>query len=503
MVLASARRMLFGEFHLRARPSILMCMDADLASFASKLHFEVHEEDGLASFRIPCLGANLNAERLKDEWYGVWFYFRTTSFEWSGERSDLNDVMSSIMVALTCKVGKFSCSLIDFPNEFSRIPSELHRRVALPQQPENKSYQLTIPSIGELLSSFHGAARLFHQMLPDYCPVAWTGYEGSGTGKPNNELNEWIQKITSTIPSSCNLREDHYTLREAPKLFYYRTESSFSIARDSSLAKAVKFLGEDEQYSRAPGINGELHVRGGVRNFVPAELYEQASYLMTSLEGQTDTVSTFPFENAILFGGMEHVILLDGECGRRGFMDERELLLDRRRLEDTVLFPKSMFSWNDKIDGQRFEDFVRDLLRSEPFVIWVRSVGPARERDGGKDILARIKISKDPSIRWNRSGDNYEEKTVVIQCKAVSSTVGTGEVREIRDVIEDAGAEGFVLATSSTRISSALTQRLENIQSRNGYYTDWWDRTHFEDLLARSPHILDKYPDIVTAMPAF
>jgi Restriction endonuclease len=481
-----------------------MCMDAALEDFASKLHFSVRERDDIASFQIPCLGTSITAERVTGEWYGAWFDFRTTSWDWPGERSDLNDITSSIMMALACKIGNFSCSLIDYPNEFSRIPSELYRRFAIPQQPENKPYKLEIPSIGGLLSVFHGAARLFHELLPDYCPGAWAGYEEAGTGgEMSTELAEWTERIFTAASDLCNLREDHYTLREAPRVFYYRAESSISVARDPDLANAVRFLSKDEKTSRVAGINGDLLVRDGVRHVIPAELRSQATALIASLEDPASDVVAVPFENAVLFGGAENIILLDGECGRKSFMDERECLLDRRRLEDSVLFPKSSFSWNTRIDGQRFEDFIRDLLMAEPFVIWVRSIGPARERDGGKDILARIRIGDDPNVRWSESGSNYHEKTVVIQCKATSSTVGTGEVREIRDVIEDAGAEGFVLATSSARISSALTQRLESIQRNNGHYTDWWDRKQLEDLLTRNPHVLHAYPEIVTATPEF
>jgi Restriction endonuclease len=140
-------------------------------------------------------------------------------------------------------------------------------------------------------------------------------------------------------------------------------------------------------------------------------------------------------------------------------------------------------------------------LIAEPGFAYVRSAGPVQERDGGRDILVDVQTVALPGQAWSAEETNVHEIRIVVQCKATKRTVGRSDLPEIRDVIEDTDARGFLLVTSS-RVGASLVERFQAIRRRNRYWTDWWDRTELEVRLRRNPDILSRYPDIVKPIRA-
>ena len=166
---------------------------------------------------------------------------------------------------------------------------------------------------------------------------------------------------------------------------------------------------------------------------------------------------------------------------------EQRLIKERQQYENSFIFAEQRFAWNEKVDEDRFETMITELLKYQSDYRFVRKVGSTREGDGGRDIQAEKIFEKD--------GKPVVAK-ILIQCKAYSKTVGKGDVRDIRDTLDRFNANGYVLVVSS-RISVPLQDYLENLKDKHGYYIEWLNKEDIEILLRKSPEVLMRYTDIV------
>ncbi|MGW0663033.1 restriction endonuclease [Streptodolium elevatio] len=458
------------------------------------------ERDGRITFWIPCMGLVIHAEPLGEGQYLPYISQQASSWHWSGERSDIVDTSSFALAAYLQKRGIASYRFFDADNGMGWDLPELHHRFLIPVQPINASHEMTPESMGSLLSEIHEFGALMHLFLPDYCP-ANHGEEDDLDFWPN--ADHLAGSLNSGLPEVFDLERDGHSTRETPDIKYYRTHAGdISVTRNKGLASFMRNVTAQENaqpFRRLPGIDGDFIISGEIQNFIPGDkigLIGQIAAAAGESQIEPESIVTIPFENAVLGVTQEHAILLEASCGRYAFNEAREALAVRRQAEADFLFSPSGFTWSERIDGQAFEDMVRDLLSCTSWISWVRGAGPARERDGGRDLIIGAAVADLPNHSWSQSEANVNHITAVVQCKAHAKTVGSSDVREIRDAIEDAGARGFLLVVSS-RVSSSLTTRLQHIRDKNGYWTDWWDRKEVEALLRKNPDILARYPEIV------
>lgn len=125
---------------------------------------------------------------------------------------------------------------------------------------------------------------------------------------------------------------------------------------------------------------------------------------------------------------------------------------------------------------------MEDLFRQQKWHIPFRAgIGP----DGNRDI----EIERTAETESDFSLNKY-----VVQCKRYESTVGVGHVTDIRDTVERYGAEGFILAVSST-ISQPLLTKLSDL-TKNGFECHALRPLLIHDMITKCDEIFIKYfPD--------
>jgi Restriction endonuclease len=481
-------------------------MEREIVEFAEGLGFVTEEGDGRVRFLLPCMGLMLLLEEISSEAVVPYFICRTRSWEWSGDRSDLHDITSSSLAAFLSCAALGSCELIGLNDPVNpALAAELHYQFVIPRQPINLSYRRSVETLSEPLFALHLFTRLWHTVMLEYCP---SHAEDQDCRLDSPELRLWVDQIAQSLVGVLDPEEDLYIERVSPHHFYYRARAgNVSIVKSRSvveLLKATTHLRRDATWRSLNGVHGELHINGDLRNYVPWDDLAKAGSVLRGvgedLADPTD-VTIIALENSLLCASGEHMVSIESTSGRVAFQMEREAVLRRHQQEAEILFPMGSLRWSETIDAQRFEDLTRDLLIAEPGFVHVRSAGPVRERDGGRDLLVDAHTLALPGQTWSAQETNVHPIRIVVQCKATKRTVGRSDLPEIRDVIEDAEAQGFLLVTSS-RVGASLVERLGAIRRRNQYWTDWWDRSELEIRLRRNPDILSRYPDIVEPISA-
>ncbi|MFE3526987.1 restriction endonuclease [Streptomyces sp. NPDC059161] len=468
-------------------------MEDEIIALAEDMNFMTHQQDNTTTLRMGCMGLALVLERVDDDHIFPYLHCRKPPGAWSGGASDIIDITTYLAAAFMYGRGKASYQLLD--HEHPAVSWELGERFLVPRQPMNLTIRRDLASMENAVMDLWSFGAFVHTNLPDYCPDR---AEGETLAHQSAEVEEWARQVASALPEKFDVSKDLYTARDSPRNFYYRSaDGETSITRDADVVSALRMFVEEAE--TIAGHEGEIRHIEDLQNAVSYKDLDTAVRILRAAGERVDEredLTVFPFENAILCAGNETIALLASSGGRQAYQEQRERIIDQYRVISSTLLAPDSFTWSPKIDGQEFEDLVRELLEADPFVLQVRSAGPARERDGGKDLLIKQLVPGVRNARWDADDSNLQEIPVVVQCKAMASTVGVSDVREIRDVIEDAGAQGFLLVTSS-RVSSALTSRLDAIRDKNGFHTDWWDRHQLEVLLRRNPHIVRRYPSIV------
>lgn len=120
----------------------------------------------------------------------------------------------------------------------------------------------------------------------------------------------------------------------------------------------------------------------------------------------------------------------------------------------------------DQLTDEAFEELCYDIIRLHPDIDseTVRKLGKSRSRDGGRDIEAYEvrRQPESPPFKW------------IFQCKLVTngSSLGATRLRDVGDMLEQYGAQGFGVMTSAP-IDATLYDKLDavcggrNVRQRN------------------------------------
>lgn len=131
------------------------------------------------------------------------------------------------------------------------------------------------------------------------------------------------------------------------------------------------------------------------------------------------------------------------------------------------------------VDGQAFEQLLRELLFSMGLHVAWSGVGP----DGGRDLICKEKLAGHFAT---------QERTWLVQCKHKAHGGGSVGVADLDDILTSCAqhnATGYLLACS-TQPSSAVVQRLEAVSANTqaNVTAMYWDRVMIERLLSQPRH---------------
>lgn len=474
-----------------------MDFDSDFLNKISKLALELgltiasRESESIAIFDDTQHDFFLRAQVEATGFVIVYFVFRTNSFSYDGERTDLHDVQSSLF-SLCCAVHGFSAALWDVSNGFTEIESELYARWATVVQP-NLSVISQDEAGLEKLKQVLFLYRVFQAMLVEY------------------------RTASSKKRSYCWDRDDLFALRtkialglEVPEddvVVMERTSPDWRYIQIHRLGLAgfcSKYLGNM--------LENSLKVSASKRAQIvdEATVFQKSNWLRlcysdnekSQLNSLTSLLSA---QDPSYIASESHLFAISGDCimSQRGdfgiarFKAERENFSRTLRSKINFLFDNPALRWCSEASAERFELLCRDLLVREVSIIRTRIVSPTNQPDRGRDIVADIISVRPTSQLLYTEEQPVAIKKFVVQCKYSQSTVGIPRSPGPFEVVYLGDYDGYFLVTNA-RISSDFTALLEKLRRDGRFTAEWWSTEELEERLKQSPDLIEKYSDVVS-----
>ncbi len=176
-------------------------------------------------------------------------------------------------------------------------------------------------------------------------------------------------------------------------------------------------------------------------------------------------------------------------------LDERAVKSLHGKMGDTLHSVAAVIGLSDTItldwkslSDEQFEQLCYDILFAHAKFdsSTIRKLGSSRSRDGGRDIEIS-EVARSPGGRGRKW---------IFQCKLTrANSLGATRVQDIGDMLDQYGAEGFGVMTS-TLIDATLYDKIDGVCSRRSVSTLNFSVLELNRVLARSPAIKNRYfPD--------
>jgi hypothetical protein len=464
------------------------------------LYLEENNENGFRVFTDHCTGLTLFLKIEEQTNLSFYFLLRTYDVVYNGDRSDIHVVMSLMFSSFLRLYDEgISCSLYDIPHPV--IEDEIWGRYIMPEQAPAFIGISSIVQLTEKVSNIIQTVALWRDIFWRFasCPseecMKLEKIENSNEYKL---LEEFEKEIFSVLIPSNHV---NYGIRERPSLNYlYDMQNEITLIKSSELILYLEFIQDfcERNLEQIEGINGTLIIDSEIQNYIDRKTIKEFNKLtkVLSFEKSTKVIHNFIIlENMVIAISAPYIIALGRLCGRTEFKSERELLRTRHNKESELLFPIPLFEWQEKPCPNQFERLIKSLLEREPNVKSVRIPAPTNQGDKGRDLI----------VEWNVRNQYIVSETqppislirVVGQCKVSNLTIGKNKVIDIRDTVETHNSMGYFLAVSS-QISTALTEKLEELRSK-GIWTSWWNREDIEMRLSKNQDLLPMFTKVLRA----
>jgi len=429
------------------------------------------------------------------------FHFseRTYDIVHRGDRTDVHVVISLMFASFLQAIDLgVVCSLFDIAHPV--VGGEIYGRYMMPVQTPALLGISNWEQLKEAIRSLIRAIAFWRETFWFYagCPCEECEKNTGIRNERSYDVSEELTKCIDKFYKNSNRVSVNKGARVRPDWEYlYDMENEVTIIKSIQLStymQAVKKLSRRAQ-DCVDGIHGKLTLDGELRNFIRNKDVKEVNKLMNYLLNYNKIIDLHivALDNMIIAVSSPYIIALGRLCGENEFKNERELLRERHNKESLVLFPITLFEWNDDICPDQFELLIKLLLERELNVKYVRKPAPLNQGDKGRDLI----------IEWNILNPYVMSKvnppisviTVVGQCKASNKTIGKDKVVDIRDTIETHNASGFFLAVS-TQISAPLTEKLESLRAK-GIWTEWWNRDDIESRLSKNQDLIPRFPKVL------
>ncbi len=178
------------------------------------------------------------------------------------------------------------------------------------------------------------------------------------------------------------------------------------------------------------------------------------------------------------------VVFFDVTEARVDSVDRTVIPLLEKHRSSTYTESTIQIDWT-LFDDEKFEELCYDLVYHDPRFdkTTIRKMGKSRSRDGGRDIVA-----------MTRTTGRETPRKFIFQCKAIApdKSVTTSNLGSMSDVIDQYGAEGYVVMTCGY-IDATVFDRLDGIAATRKLEVITWSRFEIERFLARRPLLLARY----------
>lgn len=439
----------------------------------------------------------------------VFGYVRTNSaqLDGCGGRTDVHDLFSLLWASVLRANGAASARLVD-EDGFAGLLGEVYAR------------WLVFDQVGEF-----GEARAVKSRISAHTAFAFHALEDvvgwSEIKYPQATWTDGAEQLVQALSENGEFDDfgEFAGARSFPDWHYAKSIAGRATVAVLPPGKARAFRLALAAYQPVCSIGpSRVAISAcGLKNAVPTRTIARGLRLLRQVEPRSRfswkgpgaspmdmAIALIPIESHCILIGSQTVVAIAADCGIRAYEAERTKFLERRPAEDAVFAVDYTFEWVDRLDGGRFEDLVYALLEREKGVAWVRQAGPTRERDGGRDFVARWTVSPEAGAPGpassQTSGEGVPEpakaKNIVVQVKAYRPSVGKAKVLDIRDTVERHNAEGFFLV-AFPQPANSMVEHLTAL-ARGGTWTDWWDRAQLESRLRKNLDLLSRFSDLVT-----
>jgi hypothetical protein len=419
-----------------------------------------------------------------------------------GDKSDYHDLISLVWAAaLRCREVA-SVRLVDIPHPV--VPNELHGRFVLfDKQPAASFIQLDSPDYET------------YEQIFDASIVAASGFSAiyrSLEGDPDAEewnvkgATEFAEELKRQLGYKAKKDSAKYNDRYNPNWSYWRLDSRgitvFSFDANLQPLIAMQLIGSNPQTLKS--VDGGWLITGPLRNAVGKKTLSITSKLLRAVGENPPrelpllkmdvNFTVIPTESHLICTYDGGILAIVADCGYDRFVAERSALAERHRAESAVLFSGTRYVWKDRVDDDRFELLILDLLAREPGVHWARKVGRSRAADAGRDILADWYLGPAP---WQKADPQtpITRKRVIVQCKALAHSISLSDVGDVPVFLDLHDAQGFLLVAHPA-LTPQLVDYMTRVPSQRGFWADWWTTSEIEDRLRANRDIALRYTDL-------
>ncbi|MBD2691054.1 pentapeptide repeat-containing protein [Anabaena catenula] len=281
--------------------------------------------------------------------------------------------------------------------------------------------------------------------------------------------------VWELINKKSNLREEKYDQLSLSKFNSF--DHDYRLCRDlsNSCLKKLDLTGLNLSFSILYGADCEN------TNFTNTNLY-CANFHSADLRGADFTNADLRY--AILIGANLRGADFTNADLRYINLHGVDLTYSKTEGAKFTTFDDISCSWN-QLNDKKFEELSYDILIKQHNLKLtdIHKIGNSHSRDGGRDIVfyKGADINK-KSIKW------------IAQCKFKSDkrSLGSSQVPNIRDMLDQYNAKGFCILTSGI-IDATLHDRLDTLKEDKGFEVEKWSYLEIERFLAEHPEIKGRY----------
>jgi hypothetical protein len=461
------------------------------------------EDSANGNFRIftdPASGITLFIKIKEPTDFSFYFLERTYDILYNGDRTDVHVVISLMFASfLRAFDSKISSSLFDIAHPI--VDDEIWGRYVIPEQAPLllgiSNWSQLQEAIVKIIMTMVFWREIFWHFAGCPCKECLKATNLADNVREYDLPKEMVHSKNKQLKSTSNL---NYGSRIKPSWsYFYDIKNEITVIKSEELSSYYEYIKnlDRDKLERVEGVNGKLFLQEELKNFISNNSIRELKRVIRALGQNTlcFELNILPLENMLILVSKPYIIALGRLCGINEFKTEREFLRARHNDESRLLFPVSLFEWEENVSPEQFEGLIKALLEREPNVRSVRKASPTNQGDAGRDLLIEWSIRNEGVMSDNHPPISIIK--VVGQCKASNKTIGKNKVMDIRDTIETHNSQGYFLAVSS-QLTAPMTEKLEDLKSK-GLWSEWWNREDIEIRLSKNQDLLPSFPKVVKA----
>lgn len=426
------------------------------------------------------------------------------TYGFPGDRSDYHDLISLLWAAHLRGWNEASVRLIDIPHP--AVPGELWGRyVFFEKQPPASYISLEEPNY-ELIERL----LLLSSMVGWQFSLLYRACRGDPELEDCVSGEHWAREVAKSLKWKVNHRDGLSNERRHPNWCFFR-RNDYGVTAFRFQTDVLSLLAAQPPRERDIILEGHgnfLVKTGALKNVVDKVVLDRVRKLLRVYGVTAEPLGSLLQPNALLLLPTEShlicvtekgILAVENEGGLRAFHDAESLLRQRHQKEATVLHSSNLFQWSNRVDDERFENLVLDLLNREPGVRWVRRVGASRASDGERDLIAEWQL---PPAPWESATkvEALVRRRVVVQCKAYAGSINRSKVGDVTGTVDLHNANGYLLV-AFPRITPPLVDYLTKVPAKRNVWADWWTQPEIEERLRSNVDIVSRYPDLFRMEP--